>query len=506
MARTRKKPEQNGVNNVPAKVEGATPIAPAAPPVEAPPPAPRKRPTRRTAAVLTPAPPPLGEGLGEAAGRAEALVNQLREAGAQLEQMVRDARSQVEALRAEREELRRDPGTLHEQEQAARQEAVQETRAQAEALRTERGELARDLESLREESRAVRQAVLQETRAAVERLCEAVAGAKGEVTRARRMFAEAEADLEGEVGRVRQELEEAGQALGSLPARAEEVRQKLEESQAQLRGFEESGTSTRQELRSLEEAVEKARPRLDALRREIAEAEARRGAAAREAAEVESRLTAARQQLEEVSREAARRAEQERQAAVAAEARFGAGKDRLGVTVASGVVVAEVSTDSPAAASGLAPGDVVTSVNGTPVHTGPELRDLIQHKAADEEINLRVTRGGLAAVVPARLTAAPEAGDGSEGKNRLGLTVDPGVVVAEVLPGSPAAASGLVRGDVLTGVNGRKVQRGEDLRDAIEPLEPGAEVSVQFRRAGEPREVKARLDVPASEGAMPGLA
>lgn len=452
MARTRKKPEAGTSNDVPAAVECA---APAAPPPEAAP-APRKRPARRPPAL-----PALAPELAEAASRAEGLGRQLREVGGRMEELVRESHAHAEALRAEREQV------------------------------------TRELQAMREQTQAGRQELLREARAAAERLRDAVAGAEGGLARAQREFRQAGAELGGEVGRVRQEIQEAGQALGPLPVQAEEVGQKLKEMQAQLRGLEEAAAASRRELEALREAEREAQARLDALRQETAAAESRRDALARETAQAESHLAAARLALEETTRQAARRAEEER---------FAEGKNRLGVAVDPGVVVAEVQSGSPAAEAGLLAGDVVTSVDASPVHTGPELRDAIQAKAAGEEVSLRVTRGGLVTVLHVTLPALLENGDGSEGKNRLGMNVDPGVVVADVLPGSPAAAAGLARGDVITAVNGKEVLSGTELRDAIASLEEHAEVKMQFRRAGEPREANVQLDVPAGDAASKGMA
>ena len=76
----------------------------------------------------------------------------------------------------------------------------------------------------------------------------------------------------------------------------------------------------------------------------------------------------------------------------------------------------------------------------------------------------------------------------------LGLIVEPGVVVAEITPGTPAAVAGLMRGDVITAVNGEEVITGVQLRHAVQALEGHVEVTLRFTRGGTAHEVKARLD------------
>jgi serine protease Do len=115
-----------------------------------------------------------------------------------------------------------------------------------------------------------------------------------------------------------------------------------------------------------------------------------------------------------------------------------------------------------------------------------------------EDAVLRVTRGGTPGEVRVRL--GPAESDEAEGRNRLGVTVEPGVVVAEVRPGTPAAAAGLAPGDVITAVNGEAVHDGEQLRAAVQPLLERAEVRLDVSRRGEPRKVRARLDDPTAGG------
>lgn len=170
------------------------------------------------------------------------------------------------------------------------------------------------------------------------------------------------------------------------------------------------------------------------------------------------------------------------------------GRNRLGVTVAPGVVVAEVVPDTPAAAAGLARGDVVAAVNGSAVFTGLELRESIR-AAGTGEVSLQVIRGGTPGEFRVSLDA-PGNGDDAEASNRLGIAVEPGVVIAEVLPGTPAAEAGLARGDVLAAVNSQPVLTAEQLRLALVPLSEGAEVTLGVSRQGEAREIKARLDQP----------
>jgi S1-C subfamily serine protease len=169
-------------------------------------------------------------------------------------------------------------------------------------------------------------------------------------------------------------------------------------------------------------------------------------------------------------------------------------RNRLGVTVGSGVVVAEVLSGTPAADAGLARGDVIETVNGTPIVSATDLRDAVHRTDADAEVVLRVARAGHDREVKTRLGVAGAEGKTAEGRNRLGVTAGSGVIVAEILPDSPAAKAGLRNGDLIDEVNGTAVVSGEQLRDLVQKLPAGAEVAVRLTRGGKQKEMKVPLN------------
>jgi Lon-like protease len=81
------------------------------------------------------------------------------------------------------------------------------------------------------------------------------------------------------------------------------------------------------------------------------------------------------------------------------------------------VTVTEVAKGFPAEAV-LRPGDVINSLDGTPVTSAQKLRELVRTKPAGETRQVGYTRGGAAAV------AAIATGKGEDGAPRLGVAVD----------------------------------------------------------------------------------
>ncbi|MBI2312589.1 MAG: DegQ family serine endoprotease [Betaproteobacteria bacterium] len=156
----------------------------------------------------------------------------------------------------------------------------------------------------------------------------------------------------------------------------------------------------------------------------------------------------------------------------------------LGANLKEGAVVTEVEPDSPAAKAGLKPGDVVMTVNNRPVRSSGDLRNQLALIPVGESADMRLIRGGKETAVKARIgqveaqklaggEALPElagatvanfqAGSGREKKEA--------VMVTEVAAGSPAYFHGLRPGDVIVGVNRKKVRTVKELIAAFKGAE-----------------------------------
>ncbi len=62
-----------------------------------------------------------------------------------------------------------------------------------------------------------------------------------------------------------------------------------------------------------------------------------------------------------------------------------------------------------------------------------------------------------------------------------------GAAVSQVTPDSPAARGGLKAGDVLTQLNGQKLETGSDLQVAISQMQPGTKIALGILRDGKPQ-------------------
>jgi serine protease Do len=166
----------------------------------------------------------------------------------------------------------------------------------------------------------------------------------------------------------------------------------------------------------------------------------------------------------------------------------------FGLEQARGALVSEVQPDSPAARAGVRRGDVVLSIDGTPVADYNALRNRIASTQPGATVTLRVLRDGReqqlrVTLAEREVESAREGGEettpGGERASggRLGLSVEPltpetaqrlnlpagtrGLLITSVTADGPAAEAGLRRGDLIQEVNRQPVATREELTAAI---------------------------------------
>src|SRR5262249_34275771 len=87
-----------------------------------------------------------------------------------------------------------------------------------------------------------------------------------------------------------------------------------------------------------------------------------------------------------------------------------------------------------------------------------------------------------------------------------GGKVESGAFVTEVTPGGPAATAGLQPGDVITDINGRKMETAGDVIDTVSTQAIGSRVEVGVLRAGKRQPVTVTLGELPSEDARAAAA
>src|SRR5213083_1588978 len=108
----------------------------------------------------------------------------------------------------------------------------------------------------------------------------------------------------------------------------------------------------------------------------------------------------------------------------------------------------------------------------------------------------RVVRGYIGTSVQ---TLTPEIADAMKLKGQLN-----GALVGEVEPNAPAAKAGIKTGDVITAVNGKKVNDPRELRLMIGSMAPGTKAQIEVNREGQTKTFDVQLaempDGAAEEG------
>ena len=78
-----------------------------------------------------------------------------------------------------------------------------------------------------------------------------------------------------------------------------------------------------------------------------------------------------------------------------------------------------------------------------------------------------------------------------------------GALVSDVAPGSPAEKAGVQHGDVITSLDGKKVEGPRELRLMIGAMAPGTKAKVKFLREGQEKEVSIELgELPQKESGI----
>ena len=139
-----------------------------------------------------------------------------------------------------------------------------------------------------------------------------------------------------------------------------------------------------------------------------------------------------------------------------------------------GVLVANVLEDSPAEKAKIKSGDIIIEVDGKPTNSAGQLRSQIGMKAIGDKVNLTIIRDGKRKKIrvkigdPESFASLPgKLPELLEGVQLQETDNNDGVLVASLSNTSPAAYSGLRRGDVIVSANKRRVTDMNSLEKAL---------------------------------------
>lgn len=171
----------------------------------------------------------------------------------------------------------------------------------------------------------------------------------------------------------------------------------------------------------------------------------------------------------------------------------------------SGVFVEKVVPGDPADQAGIQASDIIISVDGQTVASGRELANIVANTPVGQKTKVRLIRDGKKKTIVVKV--AKQADDkvqmasNDSSHDELGLEVteltterarqfgldedDSGVLVIEVERNSKADKAGVSIGDIIKGINRKKVKNVEDYQRLMAAVDQDDSIDLLIRRRGQ---------------------
>ncbi|MBH8572239.1 PDZ domain-containing protein [Nostocaceae cyanobacterium CENA369] len=186
--------------------------------------------------------------------------------------------------------------------------------------------------------------------------------------------------------------------------------------------------------------------------------------------------------------------------------------DRINLTTDNGVLLVDIVPRSPASIGGLQAGDVIRSINNQTVTKFEEVIKLVEQSTIGSPLPIEVERNGQLFKVtvsptssPAKLpiststqadkpylgiqmvTLTPEVKEkiNNQPGNHINITIDNGVLLIQIVPGSPASIAGLRPGDAIRSINNQPVTTTEEVIKLVEKSTIGSPLPIEVERNGQ---------------------
>jgi len=183
--------------------------------------------------------------------------------------------------------------------------------------------------------------------------------------------------------------------------------------------------------------------------------------------------------------------------------------EHLGIEAKEGLLVSDISKDSPADKAGLKRGDIVVKIDNQTVRTIEEATIITKSLQSGKKVIFQILRDGESLEIEVEVGSAETAGMARawsglvvqeptpESAKKYGLSsYKRGVLVVRVDNNSPADAAGLERGDRIIGMtkeikgrlrrfrndSGQDINKIDDFKKFISSVQNGQRIGIIFER------------------------
>ncbi|MFC1626411.1 DegQ family serine endoprotease [Pseudomonadota bacterium] len=179
----------------------------------------------------------------------------------------------------------------------------------------------------------------------------------------------------------------------------------------------------------------------------------------------------------------------------------------LGLKNRHGALIPQVEAGSAADKAGIQAGDVIVRIDNHKIKQAHDLPIRVANHKPGDRVKVEIIRDGKSMTIPVVVEAMPEdqvaqGGRKQSGKQKathglslkkltpevaesLRIRAKQGVVVQQIMRGSPAFRAGLEPGDVIVKVNGRLVTTPDSFDEQAKVLTEGVALRVLFDRHGD---------------------
>ena len=179
--------------------------------------------------------------------------------------------------------------------------------------------------------------------------------------------------------------------------------------------------------------------------------------------------------------------------------------ESFGFSETDGALVSEVNEGSPAERAGILTEDIITRFDGVRIKNPSHLRNRVGQTDPNLQVNMEVFRKGKKKTLTVKVgkleadEAEQAVEESQEIVNELGVDVsditpeikykldlksEDGIVITAVEPGSIAQYNGLLRGDVITRLNGQVISTSKDFYSKISKANFKKGVRIAIQRKG----------------------